>query len=108
MGECVRNDMSLGLFLNPIVSYRTGRSQSFFNVSLLEDLTRPIGVVCPDTSEAVRLEFHSNLNHVGLFAARTSLHRSHLVRDAKKRLHVVTNLVSNDVGLGKIAGCTKA
>ena len=95
------------LFLYPLVTDGTGGRQAFLDMASLQDLPRPVGIVRPDYGEAVGQKLHANLDGVGFLAAGALLKVSHLTRDPERRLHVVTDLVGDDIGLGEIAGCVK-
>ncbi len=107
MSEGVLYDIPLCLFLYPLVTDGTGGRQAFLDMASLQDLPRPVGIVRPDYGEAVGQKLHANLDGVGFLAAGVLLKVSHLTRDPERRLHVVTDLVGDDIGLGEIAGCVK-
>ena len=73
MSKGIGDDTPLGLLLNSIVPDGTGCGQPFFDVSLLENPTRPVCIVGPDTGEAVRLQLHLHLDCVGFLASTTLL-----------------------------------
>jgi len=108
VSEGVRYDIPLRLFLYPVVADGAGGRQAFLDIALLQDLPRPVGIVRPDAGEAVGLEFHANLDGVGLLAAGALLKIPHLTRGTEQRLYVVTDLVGGDIGLGEITGRVKA
>ena len=58
MGKSIRDHVTLGPPLDPIISNRTGSVQPFFDVAGLKDLAALIGLVGPNTCEAVSLQFH--------------------------------------------------
>jgi hypothetical protein len=58
MGKSVRDYVTLGLPLDPIIANRAGSVQSFLNVSGLKDLAAFIGLMSPNSCEAVSLQFH--------------------------------------------------
>jgi hypothetical protein len=65
-------------------------------------------VVRPDAGEAVGLELHAHLQQVRVTLAGALLRLLHLFRNAQLMLHVMTDFVRNDIGLGKIARCSEA
>jgi hypothetical protein len=104
VGERVGNGVATRLLLQAVVADGAGSVQPFLDVACLDDVARAIGVVGPDPGQAIGLELKAHRQGVGLGLAGTAARRFHLVQDAKQVLHVVTNLVRDDVRLGKIAG----
>src|SRR5690606_3364790 len=60
VGEALRRDAALGLFLQAIVADRRGRRQRRFEVALLEDLAAAVRMMRPDAGEAVGLQLHAH------------------------------------------------
>ena len=61
MGECTRNDITLGLPLQSIVSDRGSGLHCRFSVPWFNKLPFLLGATWPDAGEAVRLEFDAAL-----------------------------------------------
>ena len=84
-------------FLDHVVTDGIGGAHGFFNVAAFEIL---LAVVSPDAGVKICLQLESNRH---LLAVRFAATGRDFVRGAGQLLHVVTNFVSDDVGLGKIA-----
>src|SRR5258706_5160248 len=78
MGERVRNDITLRLPLQSIVTDRGSCRHRCFNVRRLNKLPFLLGTVCPDAGEAVRLQFYADLQAVGLRLVHPTLLLLHL------------------------------
>ncbi len=61
-------------------------------------------MVCPDARQEIRLELEPNRQLVAFFLAHLALGSVHLLADAEQVLNVMSDFVSNDVGLGELAG----
>src|SRR5688500_8670680 len=94
--------------LQPVVADGRGRGKAFFDVAGLEHARGLIRVIGPDAREAVGLELHRDLQAVRVDAARALLRRANLVRSAQQRLHVMADLVADDVRRGEVAGAAHA
>ena len=60
-------------------------------------------MVGEDAGEAVGLELDADLERVSLGLTNTPPRRLDLVHDAEQLLHVVADLVGENVGLGEVA-----
>ena len=104
MREALRHHPPRRHFLQPIVTNRRGGAQRLLGIAWLElDAARlkPSTLrrgVSPDAREAIGLQLHRDRKTVGarLTIARGARGQSHQV------LHVMTELVSDDIGLGEI------
>ena len=103
MGKGVRDNMPLGSFLNPIVSDGAGSVQSLFDISSFQNPAGSMGLVSPDTGEAVRLELQPDRQFVGLGGTGPSFSVFHLLGDAQQGLDVMPHFVGHYVGLGEIS-----
>ena len=83
--------------------------EPFLHVALLEHLARPVGVVRPDARVAVGLELEHHRERVAPALSRDPLLRLvHLLRGPEQRLHVMSHLVGDHVGLREVAGRAEA
>src|SRR5260370_40387766 len=104
MGERVRNDITLGLPLQSIVTDRRSGRHRCFNIPRLNKLPFLLGTVCPDAGEAVRLQFYADLQAVGLRPVHPTLLLLHLRQNAELVLDVATDLMRDHIRLGELAG----
>src|SRR5215831_4163520 len=103
VGERLRHDTAHGLPLEAVVADRGGGVQAFLDVAGFEDLARALGIGGPDARQAVGLQLHAHLERVALGLAATALRLLDALGDAEQVLHVMADLVGDDVGLGEIA-----
>ena len=61
------------------------------------------GVIGPDAGEAVGLQLHAHLERVGLRLAHALARGLDLIGDAEQLLHVMADLMRDDIGLGHVA-----
>src|SRR6185503_1259815 len=94
--------------LQPVVADGRRGREPFVEVTGLEHARGLIRVIGPDAREAVGLKLHRNLQAVGPGLVRALLSRTHLLRSAEQRLHVMTDLVADDVRRREIAGAAHA
>src|SRR5262245_35634961 len=73
MGERVRDDITLRLPLQAIVSNRGRSLHRCLNVAWLNKLPFLLGTVCPHAGEAVGLEFDPDLQAIGLHLVHPTL-----------------------------------
>ena len=106
MGERLGHDAALSLALEAVVADRGGSVQAFLDVARLQDLPGALGVVRPDPGEAIRLQLHLHLERVRFGAAALALRLLDSPGDPEEVLHVVADLVRDDVRLGEVAGRT--
>ena len=97
MSEALRAYRSAFHSLEMVVADGRCRLQTCGNICVMNDVAL-FGAMRPYTGEAIRLEFKVNGERVSL---RRVLARemSHLLLDAKNILHMMTELVRNDIGL---------
>ena len=95
--------VALHAFLDGVVTHGGGRGQRFVDVAALDELARAVGVMRPDAGVTIRLQFHLHLQRVRLGFGRLLLRGAHLVGDAGHGLHVMADLVRDDVRLGEVA-----
>ncbi len=104
MGEAFGHDAARRLALERIVADGGGGGEALLDVAGFEARLHLVVEVGPDAGEAVGLQFHAHLKLVGGRLARSLLaQRHHLVGNAEQRLHVVADLVRDNVGLREIA-----
>src|SRR5262245_12360538 len=103
VGERLRRHVALGLALEPVVTDGRRRGESLLEIAGLEDVARPIGMVSPDAGEAVRLELLPNRERVRLGPADAVARGHDALGDAQQRLHVMPDLVGDDVRLREVA-----
>src|SRR4030095_541800 len=104
VGEAFGYDSAAARALERVVADLGGRVHGLFDVALLQYLAGILGVMGPDTGEAVGLQFHFDAHGVVLALAGLAAQALHLAGDAQLVLHVVAHLVGNDVGVGNVAG----
>src|SRR5688572_24864414 len=95
--ERVGRHRTPGAALQSVVANGSRRGQAFFDVAGLEHAHGLIRVIGPDAGEAVGLQLHRDLQTVGTGFVRSLLRRANLVRGAEQRLHVMADLVADDV-----------
>src|SRR3990170_5637685 len=103
MGESVRHDIALRLFLDAIVADGARRVESLFDVAGLDDVLGLLGVIGPDAGKTVGLKLHAHLERIGLRLPHALAQSLDLIGDAQELLHVMADLVREDVGLGEVA-----
>ena len=97
MSEGVGNDPALRFLLDGIIPDRIGSAHCLFDVAFFQIVATVIG---PDSGEVVSLQFES---HGVLIVIGATPHRADFARSSEKILNVVTDLMSDHVGLGEIA-----
>ena len=106
VGETLRIHTSAGHALQTVVTHCGRGLQAFIDVSGFQDITL-LGGVSPDASEAVCLQFEADGELVG--GLRILLLRSpYFAFDAQQLLHVMSNFVSQHIGLSEISRCAEA
>lgn len=103
MGKCVRAHISLGLLLQRVITNGAGCRQPLLYIPRFEQLAGAVGMMGPDASKAIRLQFLSNGQFVAFRPAQFSAGRMYLAGDARQGLDMVANLVGNDIRLGKVS-----
>src|SRR5215475_2927904 len=99
----IGNDVALSLLLQHVVANGRCGLQCGLDIARLEELPFLLRAVCPYACKAVRLQFDTHLDLVGLGPTHAALHLLHLWQDANDVLHMVTDLVGDDIGLRKLA-----
>ncbi len=102
MGEGLGADAAAGHLLDAVVADSRGGAKSGVDV-LLVDLQPIFGGVGPDAGETIGLEFQANRKRIGI-ARVLLLKLAHFGFDPENLLDVVTDLMSDYIGLGKLAG----
>jgi len=100
------NDPALRLLLQAVVADGRRGVERLGDVARIELIHRA-GVVSPHAGIAVGLQLHAHRNAV-LLGLRTRARRFHLLEGAGLLLHVVTDLVRDDVGLREVARSAEA
>ena len=103
MGKGVGCDVTAGLLLQAVVTNGTGRPEPFLEISRFQQLPSAIGVMRPDTSKTVCLQFQSNRRGIGFCLRHLTPGRLDLARYAQEILNMMSHLMSDDVGLGKVS-----
>ncbi|MDR6357907.1 hypothetical protein Q3H58_004578 [Pseudomonas psychrotolerans] len=92
------------LALQAIVTDGIGRVQGLFQVARFQPVQPLLGVVGPDAGVAVGLQLQADRQAGGTLGGDTPTpRRFHLARGTGEVLHVVADLVGDDVGAGEIA-----
>src|SRR5689334_1937619 len=98
--------ISLGTLLDVVVAHRGRRAQTVLHLLRVDDAALR-GIEPPYAGVTVRLELEAHRQRVRR-ALVAPLHlRLHLVHRAEQVLHVVTDLVRDDVRFGELAGRAK-
>ena len=101
MREGFRRDAAAAHALDAVVANRGGGAKTFLEIAGFE--ASPLGgVVAPDAGETIGLQFLLHGHRIRVRAPRSQFFAA--IEHAKKVLHVVSDLVRNDVRLRKIAG----
>ncbi len=105
MGERVRHHAALALLLQAVIADGIGGIQGLFDVSRLQPVQAFARMVGPHTRQAIGLQL------LAYQQAAIALHLPPLLacfldfrRHAEQRLHMVSDFVGNDVGLGEVSG----
>jgi hypothetical protein len=104
--ERIGTDTAARHALQAVVPNGGGGVQSLFDVAPLKQVPLPRAVT-PNAGEAVRLKFQTHGKGIGALGVR-SLCLAHLASDAEEILYVMSDLMSENVGLRKITGSTEA
>src|SRR5262245_11282441 len=102
VGKRVRYDVALAPTLQAIVANSGGGLHSCLDVARLDEPPLFLRVVSPDSGQAVRLQLHVNLELIGLDLIHTALRLLHLRQYSKQVLHVMTDVMRDDIGLGEL------
>src|SRR5208282_2889116 len=105
VGEGIGYDIALRLLLQAVVTDGGSGLQRLIDIAGIEEIVLLLRPVRPHAGETIGLQFDAHLQAVRLGAARRRLL---LLHDARKNaeliLHVMADLVGDDIGLGKLAG----
>jgi hypothetical protein len=104
--EALRSHPTAAHALDPIVTNRRGSFERLADVVTFEE-SAPGRRVRPDTGVTVGLQFHA---HRQLVRPRriATLRLSHLRVGSRERLHMMSDLMREDVGLREVPWCAKA
>jgi len=108
VGEGVRHHFAARLALQGVVADGRGGVERAFDVALLDDVTRLIGVVSPDAGKTVGLQFQAHRQGVGLLFGHGAARLVDFPGNAEEVLHVMADFMGDHVGLRKIAGDVEA
>jgi len=103
VGEGVGNDVPACLFLQPIVAHGAGGAQALFHVAGLQNPFHALGVMGPYAGEKIGLQLQTHREMVLLRLAHASALPVYQVHVAEELLHVVADLVGQDVRYREIA-----
>ena len=92
------------LALQAIVSHGAGGVQRRLDIALLDDVLGAVGMIGPDTGEAVGLQLYPDRDRIrpplvapGVFGVRP-------LQNAEFVLNMMTDLVGNHIGFGELPG----
>ena len=103
MVECVGHGVALCLLLQVVVANLRCHVDALLDVALFERAKHPVVMVGPYTGEEVGLELQTYADAVALLLAHTAHLLMGVVEYSQQILHMVSHLVCNDVGIGKVA-----
>jgi hypothetical protein len=109
VSEGVRYHAALALLLQIVITDGVSGIQRLLQISFLKPVMTLLGVVGPDTSKTVRLQFLPDQQAIVALHLGSALTCGlHLLRHAEQGLDMVADLMGNHIGLGEIAGDRKA
>src|SRR5262245_49607991 len=103
MRKGVGHDIALRLLLDAIVADGARRPERILDVARLDDVLTFLGAIGPDAGETIGLKLHAHLQGIGLCLPHALFERFDLIGDAEKLLHVMADLMRNDVGLRHVS-----
>src|SRR5262245_55430289 len=103
MREGVGHDIALRLLLDAIVADRARRPERILDIARFDNVLTFLGAIGPDAGEAIGLKFHAHLERIGLCLPHALFERFDLIGDAEKLLHVMTDLMRDNVGLRHVS-----
>lgn len=106
MSECIGHNVALRPSLQSIIPDGGCGLQSCVHVTGFNEIPLCLTSVGPDASKTVGLQFDSDLQTVGLSLVHGTLRLLHFWQHTQQVLYVVTNLVSNYLGLRELASLT--
>ena len=101
--EGIRDDGLAGIALQGVVADGARGAEPFLDVPGLEEVRRLVRVVRPDAREAVGLQLEPDGKLVRFDLVDALLQLVHAARDTEQGLHVVPDLVRDDIGAREIA-----
>ncbi len=78
--------------------------QRLFDIARLDDILHLLCLVSPNAGEAVGLELDTDLQGIALPLDHALPHRLDLIHDTEQFLHMVPDLMGDDIGLAQSAG----
>src|SRR5262249_21460533 len=102
--EGIRHHVAAGLLLQTVVADRGCRAQRRIDVARLQQLPALLGLVRPDAGETIGLQLDAHLDAIGLRLVDALLELMRLRQDTELVLHMMADLVRDDVGLHELAG----
>ena len=107
MRERIRHDIALATLLKTIIADGRSSVQALFNVALFENVCGCMSFLCPDTSKAVRLQFHSDRKEIGICFGQPHPRSRNLFRDFDQVLYMMSDLVGDHISLCKFPSCAQ-
>ena len=104
MRERLRHHVAHAFFLQTVITDGAGGTQCLLDIALLEHLATAVGMIAPQPGKTVGLQFQLYGQCIRLGLADAALRLPDLVADTQQVLHVMADLVGNDVGLGEVTG----
>ena len=102
MGEGIGNHHPGLSFHHPVVPDRSRRIHTLLNISLFEDVFHALGMVGPDPCQEISLQFESYQVTIELAFTQISTLFLNLFHNTQEVLYVMTDLMGDDIGYGKI------
>lgn len=108
MGKRVGHHTPLTLLLQTIIANGIGRVERFFDIARLQPVQSSLCMVGPDAGQAIGLQFLTHQQAAIAFHLPALLARCLNFRgNAEQGLHVVSDFVSDHVGLGEVPAAEK-
>lgn len=107
MGEGMWHRLAPGVALERVVTDLARRVQGLLQVAGFDRAKDRLGLMRPDSGQAVGLQFDTHRNRVRIGLTGTLARRIRLPEDAQFVLNVMGDLVRDDIGRGKVAARTK-
>ena len=101
MREFLRHDIALGLLLQPVIANRLGGSDRLLDIAGFQNVPFLIGIMGPHAGQKIGLEFQSHGKLVLRIAGQLAVLR--LDADPQQVLHMMSDLMGDHVGIGKVA-----
>ncbi len=107
MGKRVRYHPTLPLLLQTVIADGVGRVQGFFDVTRFQPVQTLLRIVGPDTGQAIGLQLLTHQQAAITFHLPALLASCLNFRgNAEQCLNVVSDFMSDHVGLGEVTGLT--